>query len=118
MYNAFEPPEPTVGIEGDDPQSPPLPMATQLMQNYPNPFNPQTSIKYNLTEDSHVRLTIHNLRGEIVTTLVNTDQVGGEHTVAWDGTNQRGEKVSSGVYFYRLKLGDGTSVTKKMVMLK
>jgi hypothetical protein len=121
MYNAFEPPPPVAppsGIGGDDPNSSPMPMATQLMQNYPNPFNPQTTIRYNLVEDTNVRLTIHNLRGEVVTTLVNTSQVGGEHTVAWNGTNQRGEKVSSGVYFYRLNVGNGNTVTKKMVMVK
>jgi len=121
MYNAFEPPNPAgppSGIGGNDTKSPPIPMATQLMQNYPNPFNPQTAIRYNLAEDTQVLLTIHNLRGEVVSTLVNGHQVGGEHTVAWDGTNQRGEKISSGVYFYRLHLGNGTSVTKKMVMIK
>ncbi len=118
MYNAFDPPPPATGIEDGGEKSSPIPKATALMQNYPNPFNPQTTIRYSLAEDSNVLLTIHNLRGEVVTTLVNTSQSNGDHAVTWDGHNERGESVSSGIYFYRLKLDNGSSVTKKMVLLK
>jgi hypothetical protein len=110
--------EGTSGIGDNDTKGGDVPRATALTQNYPNPFNPQTTIRYSLNQDTNVRLTIHNLRGEIVKTLVNEGQPSGEYNVAWDGRNSRGETVSSGIYFYRLNLSDGTSVTKKMVLLK
>jgi hypothetical protein len=116
MYNAFDPAG--SGIEDDEPQSPPVPMVTGLAQNYPNPFNPQTTIRYTLNADSNVRLTIHNVRGEVVATLVSGNEKAGDHAVAWDGKNTNGARVSSGVYFYRLSLGDGQSMTRKMVLLK
>jgi hypothetical protein len=109
---------PATGIEDDTPEAGGLPKAFALAQNYPNPFNPQTTIRYTLAADAHVRLSIHNLRGEAVTTLVSRDEKAGEYSVAWDGRNASGERVASGIYFYRLSLGDGKTMTKKMVVLK
>lgn len=109
---------PGTGIGGDEGEGAGVPKGVTLTQNFPNPFNPQTTIRYSLAEDASVRLSIHNLRGEVVRILVDGSQSSGEHTVGWDGRNEMGETVSSGIYFYSLKLGDGSSVTKKMVLLK
>lgn len=108
----------TTGIEDDKPESGGLPRAFALAQNYPNPFNPQTTIRYTLAADTDVRLTIHNLRGEVVATLVSGIEKAGERAVTWNGRNAKGATVSSGIYFYRLALGDGKTMTKKMVLLK
>jgi len=89
-----------------------LPTATELYQNYPNPFNATTQFSYSLAEAGNVRLTIHNLRGQLVETVVDGHQEAGEHQVIWDASN-----LSSGVYFYKLQAGDFVS-TKKMNLLK
>ena len=94
-----------------------LPDNYKLFQNYPNPFNPTTTIKYQLTKESDVRLTVYNSLGQVVKTLVNTHQPAGNYTLNWNGTNQFGSKVSSGIYFYRLDT-DGFASVKKMIMLK
>jgi hypothetical protein len=100
-----------------------LPRAYSLGQNFPNPFNPSTTIRFAIPardgEDAAVqtRLSIYNLRGELIRTLVNAEKDPGEYSVQWDGTNVRGEKMGSGVYLYRLQAGDFTS-TKKMVVVK
>ncbi len=96
----------------------PLPKTFYLGQNYPNPFNANTTIKYHLPKASEVTLEIFNLRGQLVKTLEEgKNQAPGEYTTSWNGTNQRGEKVSSGIYFYRLKTGDFNEI-KKMVLLR
>ena len=77
-----------------------------LDQNYPNPFNPETLIRYRLPAASRVVMTVFNLRGERVKILVNQFQTAGEHMVPWDGTDQRGAPVSSGIYVYRLSVDD------------
>jgi 5'-nucleotidase/UDP-sugar diphosphatase len=89
----------------------------QLLQNYPNPFNPQTDISYSLPENSHVKLTVYNLLGQTVKTLVDEYQSAGSKEVTWDGRNERGESVASGIYLYRLEAGKYTE-TKKMSLLK
>jgi hypothetical protein len=91
-----------------------------LGQNHPNPFNPQTSIPYTLpggSQTSHVRLFILDVSGGIVRRLVNESQSGGSHTALWNGDDDRGTPVSSGVYFYVLDV-DGRRLTKKLVLLK
>ena len=77
-----------------------------LYQNYPNPFNPATAIMYQIPRRSHVTLAIYNTLGQPVRTLVNTMQAGGMYSISWDGRNDDGRQVASGVYFYRLKSGD------------
>gem|GEM_PF-2566791 len=95
-----------------------LPSAYQLQQNYPNPFNPKTTISYDLGVDAHVTLTIYNILGEAVKVLVDEYQsANSDYTVVWDGTDQNGYVVSSGVYFYRLS-ADEFSETKKMMLMK
>ncbi len=88
-----------------------------LDQNYPNPFNPTTTIRYQLPEASFVTLSIYNLLGEKVATLVSKEQANGFYEVNWNGRNDFGEKLSSGIYFYRIDAGDFRQ-TKKMLMLK
>ena len=93
------------------------PAATQLFQNYPNPFNPVTSIKYDLAENSLVRMDIYNVRGQLVKTLLNQEMLAGTHSVIWDGKDGQGRSVSSGVYFYRMSLPNKV-LTNKMLLLK
>jgi hypothetical protein len=88
-----------------------------LHENYPNPFNPNTTIGYALPAESKVVLTIYNSAGQKVRTLVNTLQSAGEKTVQWNGTNNRGEKVTSGIYLYRLEAGNFVQ-TRKMILMK
>ncbi len=95
----------------------PLPTAFELAQNYPNPFNPTTTIRYILSEAANVELVVINILGEQVKTLVNSAQAAGEHSVVWDGRNQSGSQVSSGIYFYKMTAG-GATETRKMVMMK
>ena len=94
-----------------------IPSQYSLSQNYPNPFNPDTKIVYSLPKDSQVKLTVYNTLGQRVKTLVNEEQKSGFHTVRWDGKNEEGRDVSTGIYFYRLVAGN-FSQTKKMVMLR
>jgi hypothetical protein len=93
--------------------------AGSLSQNYPNPFNPTTRITYYLPEGSarRVRLVVYDVRGARVRTLVDGELRGGRYTVEWDGRNDGGEAVGSGVYFYRLTERSFTK-TKKMLLLK
>ena len=86
-------------------------------QNYPNPFNLQTEISYTLPEDSHVKLTILNVQGQKVKVLVDEHQGAGTRNVIWDGCDEKGETVASGVYFYRIEAGPH-DVTRRMVLLK
>ncbi len=88
-----------------------------LLQNHPNPFNPQTEIAYSLPEGTKVKLEVYNLLGQKVKVLVDEYQNAGIKKVVWDGRNERGEKVSSGIYFYRLDAGNNVQ-TKKMSLLK
>ncbi len=94
-----------------------LPPAFELHQNFPNPFNPETQISYSLPEEGEVRLTIYNVLGQQVKVLVDGHQNAGAQTVIWDGCNENGEKVSSGIYFYKLKAGDVVQ-TRKMTLMK
>ncbi|SYZ72543.1 Peptidase S8 and S53 subtilisin kexin sedolisin (fragment) [Candidatus Zixiibacteriota bacterium] len=94
-----------------------IPMEFALYQNYPNPFNPGTSISFYLPEHSKINLTVYNILGEKVKTLADGEFEAGSHAVTWDGTNQAGAGVASGIYFYKMTAGD-KSVTKKMSLLK
>ena len=89
----------------------------QLKHNYPNPFNPETSIQFNLPINSKVDLYIYNAVGQRIRTLVSARMSAGTHTVIWNGRNDLGQKVASGVYFYSIKAGN-FSKTMKMFMMK
>jgi hypothetical protein len=105
------------GVVGIDDNVNVLPISFDLNQNYPNPFNARTEIGFYLAERSEVTFDVYNIVGQKIKTLKNGLFEAGSHTVIWDGTNDTGDIVSSGVYFYRLTAGDN-SQTKKMVMLK
>ena len=94
-----------------------MPEAFQLHPNYPNPFNPNTAIKYSLGTNSFVNLTIFDLSGNIIKTLVNKSQVQGIHFSRWNGLNENGNRVPSGMYFIKIKSG-AYSQSRKMVFLK
>jgi C1A family cysteine protease len=94
-----------------------LPDKFELNQNYPNPFNPSTTITYSLAAASRVTITVYNLRGQKVTTLVDRMQPAGDYIVSWNGTDASGNPVASGLYLYRLWTGTGTEV-RKMLLVK
>jgi hypothetical protein len=89
-----------------------LPQVTRLVQNYPNPFNPSTTLRFTLAQPSHVTLTVYDLLGRAVTTLVDADMTTGEHAVQWNGGD-----VAGGVYFARMQAG-GSSETRRMMLVK
>ena len=89
-----------------------------LANNYPNPFNPATTIKYALPQAADVVLTVYNVLGQPVRTLVAENQTAGRYVVEWDATNDSGHRLSSGMYFYRLQAGEDFRDIKKMLLLK
>ena len=94
-----------------------LPYILSLYPNYPNPFNPITTLRYDLPENSYVNVTVYDMLGREVKTLVNTTQDAGFKSVIWDATNKYGKPVSAGVYLYQIKSGEFVQ-TRKMVLLK
>ena len=94
-----------------------LPMVTALTGNYPNPFNPQCTISYSIANNAPVELNIYNARGQHVRTLVNKDMEAGAHQVIWNGTDDDGNGIASGIYYYKMNSGKFTS-SKKMVLMK
>ena len=93
------------------------PNVFSLHQNYPNPFNPTTLIKYDLAEDALVSISIYDVTGRMVKSLINMNQSTGDHSFRWDATNNIGEAVSAGMYIYTIQAGEYKD-TKKMVLLK
>ena len=98
------------------------PKETELLANYPNPFNPETWIPYRLAEDAFVTLTIYDGSGRLVRTIEVGHQIASAYesrskAIYWDGTNELGERVASGVYFYHLSAGD-YSATRRMLVIK
>jgi len=92
-------------------------LVNTLNVNYPNPFNPTTSISFSLEKAGQATLRIYNTKGQLVKTLVNNVKAAGSHTVIWNGLNNEGRAVSSGLYFYKLD-APGFSKTRKMMLLK
>jgi len=92
-------------------------MPAQLEQNVPNPFNPGTTIRYTVGQGGPVQLRIYDVQGRLVRTLVNETQSARRYGVTWDGTDANGQRVASGIYFYRLTT-NGRSVSRRMVLLK
>ena len=111
----FEPYVPGEPVAIDE--QPPIPATYSLTQNYPNPFNAATSIRYGLPEDCMVSLTIYSVAGQRVRVLVSENQEAGYEVIHWDGRNDKGHEVSSGIYFYRLVAGNFEQ-TKKMVLMR
>jgi hypothetical protein len=97
-----------------------IPSVTKLYGNYPNPFNPETTISFNLTaEDAeNAEIIIYNIKGQKVRTLINEVLSAGEHSVVWDGKDEKGKNVSSGIYFYQLNIDNTIIASKKCLLLK
>ena len=98
------------------------PEQTRLLQNYPNPFNPETWIPFQLTKPADVTIHIYNAHGQLICTLWLGQQNAGFYVnrskaAYWNGRNESGERVASGLYFYQLKAGDFTA-TRRMVIVK
>jgi hypothetical protein len=88
-----------------------------LKQNYPNPFNPDTKIVFSVPEQQEINLYIFNIKGELVKTLIANKMFNaGEHTIVWNGTNDSGYSVASGLYIFRLKVDQKTSLRKGMLL--
>jgi len=94
-----------------------IPDVFALHQNYPNPFNPITRINYDLPEDALVNITIYDMMGRQVKTLINSEQTAGYRNIRWNATNNTGSPVSAGIYLYMIQAGDFRQ-TRKMVLLK
>jgi hypothetical protein len=88
-----------------------------LTQNHPNPFNPFTVIEFDIPRRSHVSVAIFNMLGQKVIDLANEEYSAGNHRIVWDGVSSNGQRVSTGIYFYKLVAGDFVN-TKKMILLK
>jgi flagellar hook assembly protein FlgD len=88
-----------------------------LSDNYPNPFNSITNIEYELKTGSHVDVSVYNILGQRINTLVDRTESAGQHSTIWNGTNFEGDPVPTGIYFYRIEAGTFTE-TKKMLLLK
>jgi len=106
----------TINPLSDDDEST-IPTTTNLIGNYPNPFNPETQIVFSLSKESHVEVTIYNLKGQKIKSLINAVKTRGNHRLLWNGTDDNGYPVSSGVYLYRLKTDDYISL-RKMILIK
>jgi hypothetical protein len=97
-----------------------IPRSVALLQNYPNPFNPDTRIHFTVNSGRfplRTTLKIYNIRGQLVRTLLDEEKKGGDYAVLWDGRDEKGKEVSSGIYFCRLSAGSSSEV-KKMVLIK
>lgn len=88
-----------------------------ISANYPNPFNPVTKIDYNLTKKGEIEISIYNVKGQMIKTLVKGVQEAGKHSVVWQGKDNSGKEVSSGIYFYKFKTED-IHQTRKMILMK
>ncbi len=92
-------------------------LVTELRSNYPNPFNPETTINFSVKENGPVSVSVYNVKGQLVRNLVNDVRSAGNHSVVWNGKDNNGRDVSSGVYYYKMNAGKYSS-TKKMVLMK
>jgi hypothetical protein len=96
-------------------QSTPLPEKIQLSQNFPNPFNPITTIQFNLPQNSPVKLTVYNILGQTIITLIDGQRLAGTHYITWDGKDPQGNQVASGIYFCKIAAGDFIQI-RKMIL--
>lgn len=107
--------DPTNAIGDND--NPLIPIEYALDQNYPNPFNPTTTIDYAIKTASHVELSVFNVLGQKIKTLVDQEQPANYYSITWNGDTDSGKPAASGIYFYEIKAGD-FEMTKKMMLLK
>ena len=89
----------------------------ELLQNYPNPFNPTTTIEYQLPKTGNVEIKVFSINGQLVKTIESTHQTIGSHTVTWDGRNNNGQTIASGLYIYQVVF-ENSVLSKKMMFIK
>ena len=107
----------TIGDPAQEPLPPVIPMVTKLYNAFPNPFNPNTNIRYSLKEVGKVKIEIYNMKGQKIKTFTQEHNSPGYYQVSWDGRDENGRSVASGIYLYRLTTANYTSA-KKMVLAK
>ncbi len=100
---------------GIDEENASIPNDFILQQNYPNPFSTSTEIRYGLPVNDHVTVVIYNLSGQRIKILLSEQQQAGYHTVSWDGRNETGHKMSSGIFCYRIETARNSSTGKMML---
>ncbi len=103
-------------LDADD-ANPGISYSFNLDQNRPNPFNPATTVEYSLARKSHVNISIYNILGQKVITLVDGEQEAGQHHAVWEGHDGNGSQVASGIYFYKMEAGDYVQ-TRKMALMR
>jgi hypothetical protein len=103
----------TVGVDEESK----IPDQLMLFQNYPNPFNPSTNITFGIPKESRVKVTLYDILGNQIRILIDSPYSAGYHSLLWDGKNENGKMVSSGIYFYKIKYGF-SELTKKMILLR
>jgi len=108
----------SISIEQVSIESAELHLIDFKLSNSPNPFNPFTTINFSIQNDSDVEISIYNIRGQKIKTLVQNEYTKGLHSIIWNGNNESGKSISSGVYYYKLKVNKKTEVIKKCLMLK
>jgi hypothetical protein len=97
------------------------PKTFELEQNFPNPFNPDTKIAYSLPEAGRVEITVFDIRGRILNTLLDGVQPAGSHEIRWNGTDSSGNAVPAGIYFYKMRVSGNNreyTASRKMVLMK
>ena len=104
-------------LKVDEIKTPNITDSFKLLQNYPNPFNPSTIIQYDLPKTGKVEISIYNIGGKLIRSLVNQSQAAGLQKTEWDGKNESGQKVASGHYVYMVKF-EQSVLSKKMILLK
>jgi hypothetical protein len=107
----------TIGDPTQEPLPPVVPMVTKLYNAFPNPFNPNTNIRYSLKEAGKVKIEIYNMKGQIIKNFSQEHNSPGFYQISWDGRDENGKLVSSGIYLYRLTTGKYTAA-KKMILAK
>ncbi|MCK5050780.1 MAG: T9SS type A sorting domain-containing protein [Candidatus Cloacimonetes bacterium] len=101
------------GIESET-----ISLETILLSNYPNPFNPTTTISFSISNESKIDISIYNIKGQKVKTLMNESFEKGSHSIIWDGEDETGNSVSSGIYYYKLKMNGKIEAVRKCLLLK
>lgn len=95
-----------------------FPLVTKLNQNHPNPFNPSTTIEFSIQNDSNIDVSIFNIKGQKIKTLAQNEFTKGSHSIIWNGDNESGKPVSSGIYYYQLIVNGKTEAMRKCLLLK
>jgi M6 family metalloprotease-like protein len=114
---ALSPASNTINITVNPTDTEDLIKVTRLDGNYPNPFNPSTTVSFSLKSDAKVKLSVYNVKGELVKTLADEEMKAGRHSIIWNGTNLHNKQTAAGIYFLKMSTPDYTS-NKKMIMLK